>query len=553
MAQQTRTECNIAEALIDGLLLGFGCLWWGKNQLISASELLLGLGVSQGLFIPDELALSSRLVERLVEEGRIRNKVVIHKYLLRDLEEKLANGDDAGINALISLRAVCDRMGVALEFLGRDDLEGDVRSALRELASSIGGTIVTSDPIMAKVCEAMGIDVLYAAPRGLIEIDKLFADGVMSLHLKEGVNPRVKRGKPGNWYFEEISNVPMSREKLELIIAQLMEQVYAEYGRESFLEVNKRGTTILQLRDYRVVITRPPFSDGLEVTIVKPIVHRSLEDYNLPEVLLNRLVERAEGILIAGPPGMGKSTFAQALAEYYRNLKRVVKTIESPRDLQLPSDVTQYSKSASKEGELYDVLLLSRPDYTVFDEMRGPEDFEIFIDLRLAGIGMVGVIHATTPIDAIQRIANRVEIGVLPSIIDTVIFMDHGEVSKIYVLEMVVKVPMGLKKADLSRPTVLVRNFLTGEVEYELYVFGERTFIVPVERGERPEDSRIGSLISSVLGRYVRGYDFRVEDGVLKLRIPPEYMKIYVKRCQRKLYRLCRELNVNLQVTSKAE
>jgi len=131
--------------------------------------------------------------------------------------------------------------------------------------------------------------------------------------------------------------------------------------------------------------------------------------------------------------------------------------------------------------------------------------------------------------------------------------MDHGEVSKIYVLEMVVKVPMGLKKADLSRPTVLVRNFLTGEVEYELYVFGERTFIVPVERGERPEDSRIGSLISSVLGRYVRGYDFRVEDGVLKLRIPPEYMKIYVKRCQRKLYRLCRELNVNLQVTSKAE
>ncbi|MEM2080228.1 MAG: ATPase, partial [Nitrososphaerota archaeon] len=300
--------------------------------------------MSEGLYIPDELALNSRLVERLVEEGKIRNKVLIHKCLLRDLEEKLANGDDAGINALISLRAVCERMGVELEFVGRDEFEGDVRSALRELASSMGGTIVTSDPIMAKVCEAMGINVLYAAPKGLIEIDKLFTDGVMSLHLKEGVNPRVKRGKPGNWYFEEISSLPMSREKLELIIAQLMEQVYAEYGRESFLEVNKRGATILQLRDYRVVITRPPFSDGLEVTIVKPIVHKSLEDYNLPDVLLNRLVERAEGILIAGPPGMGKTTFAQALAEHYRNLRRVVKTIESPRDLQLPSDVTQYSK-----------------------------------------------------------------------------------------------------------------------------------------------------------------------------------------------------------------
>ncbi|MEM4239300.1 MAG: ATPase, T2SS/T4P/T4SS family, partial [Nitrososphaerota archaeon] len=312
-------------------------------------------------------------------------------------------------------------------------------------------------------------------------------------------------------------------------------------------------TMIVQLRDYRVVITRPPLSDGLEVTVVRPIVRKSLEDYTLHPSLRDRLVEKAEGILVAGPPGMGKSTFAQALAEYYRSLGMVVKTIESPRDLQVSSDITQYSKSAATQGELYDVLLLSRPDYTVFDEMRDTDDFKIFIDLRLAGIGMVGVIHATTPIDAIQRVAQRLDIGVIPSVIDTVIFMDKGEVSKIYTLEVVVKVPRGLRKADLARPTVLVKDFLTGNVEYELYVFGERTFIVPAgEDGGRVEveaNNKVTDIVSTILGKFIRGHRVRVRGDQLRIEIPAEYMKVYVRKCQKKIYRLCREMNLTLDVS----
>ena len=55
--------------------------------------------------------------------------------------------------------------------------------------------------------------------------------------------------------------------------------------------------------------------------------------------------------------------------------------------------------------------------------MRTDEDFRLYVDLRLAGIGMVGVVHAASPIDAIQRFINRVELGMIPSIIDTVLIL----------------------------------------------------------------------------------------------------------------------------------
>ncbi|MDW8073925.1 MAG: ATPase, T2SS/T4P/T4SS family [Nitrososphaerota archaeon] len=504
------------------------------------------------MLIPDELVITSRLMERWVLENGFGGRILVYSGILRSLEEKLRRGDEAGVNAFKSLREACERTGAVMEIVDVGDGAEDLRTALRELAQRSGGELVTSDPVTAKLCEALSIRFRYLAPESILELDKIFQGNVMSLHLKESVPPRVKKGVPGAWRFEEISERPMSREELELVVAQIMLEVYSTLGRGSFIEVEKRDTMIVQLRDYRVVITRPPLSDGLEVTIVRPIVRKSLEDYELHPSLMERLVEKAEGILVAGPPGMGKSTFAQALAEHYRSLGMVVKTIESPRDLQLSSDITQYSKSAATHGELHDVLLLSRPDYTVFDEMRDTDDFKIYIDLRLAGIGMVGVIHATTPIDAIQRVAQRLDIGVIPSVIDTVIFMDKGEVSKIYTLEVVVKVPRGLRKADLARPTVLVKDFLTGEVEYELYVFGERTFIVPAgEVGGRLEneaDNKVTDIASTILGKFIRGYRVKVKGDQLRIEIPPEYMKVYVKKCQRKIYRLCREMNLALDV-----
>jgi ATPase len=285
-------------------------------------------------------------------------------------------------------------------------------------------------------------------------------------------------------------------------------------------------------------------SDGWEVTAVKPLAKPSLEDYNLPEKLMKRLESKAEGILIAGAPGMGKTTFAQALAEYYMRKGKIVKTIESPRDMRLPPEITQYSKVYADPDELHDILLLSRPDYTVFDEMRTDEDFKLYIDLRLAGIGMIGVVHATAPIDAVQRFLRRADLGVIPSIIDTVVFIDEGAVKKVYEVAMTVKLPTGLREAELARPVVEVRDFLTGRLEYEIYTFGEQTVVVKVSG---LGVSWLETKLKKVLYAIVPTAEIRIEGANVYITVPKEDVKS-VKRLRRRLKRIEKEYGINIDL-----
>jgi len=233
------------------------------------------------------------------------------------------------------------------------------------------------------------------------------------------------------------------------------------------------------LREYRIVITRPPFSKDIEITAVRPLVNLTLKDYAINNRLKKRL-SKAEGILVAGSPGAGKSTFSAALANYYSKQDKVVKTLESVRDLQVDPEITQYTKLEGSLENSADILLLVRPDFTIFDEVRTTKDFQIFSDFRLSGVGMVGVVHSASAIDAIQRFIGRIELGMLPSIIDTIIFIEAGDIAKVLIIKMTVKVPHGFRDKDLARPVIEVRDFSTNELEYEMYSFGQDIVVNPI-------------------------------------------------------------------------
>ena len=311
-----------------------------------------------------------------------------------------------------------------------------------------------------------------------MEFLKFFDPTTMSIHLKANQKPLGKKGKPGNFELVELDTKTLDQNYLEIITTQILEAIDDETLGNT--EISKPGALVIQYRDYRIAITRPPFSELLEITIVHPIKQMALEDYRLSEKLMSRLEKQAEGILISGAPGSGKSTLASGIANFFNHSGKIVKTFESPRDLQVDPGVTQYTRLDGSFENSADILLLVRPDYTIFDEVRRREDFRIFSDLRLTGVGMVGVVHANTPIDAIQRFIGKIELGIIPNVLDTVIYVKNGEISKVYGLELKVKVPSGMVEQDLARPVIEISDFETNSLEYEIYTFGEENIIIPV-------------------------------------------------------------------------
>ena len=501
------------------------------------------------VYVPDTSAILNGVMRRLVVDGRISGRVIVPKQLIAWFEALASSGRSigyVGLEELKLLREFCEAKGV--EFVVGDlpvrGVPENIDSELRNYAYEMSAVLVTSSKIQRLAAESMGVKVLFERPSvtRLSLLEKYFDERTMSVHLKEGAPPMAKKGWPGHWYLEPISDEPLTREEVEMIAEEVIEA--ARNTPDAVVEVDRPGSTIVQFGDYRVVITRPPMSDGWEITAVRPLAKPSLEDYRLPEKLMKRLESKAEGILIAGAPGMGKTTFAQALAEYYMRKGKIVKTIESPRDMRLPPEITQYSKVYADPDELHDILLLSRPDYTVFDEMRTDADFRLYIDLRLAGIGMIGVVHATAPIDAVQRFLRRVDLGVIPSIIDTVIFIDEGAVKKVYEVAMTVKLPTGLREAELARPVVEVRDFLTGRLEYEIYTFGEQTVVVRVSG---LGVSWLETKLKKVLYAIVPTAEIRIEGTNVYITVPKEDVRS-VKRLKRRLKRIEKEYGINIDL-----
>lgn len=316
-------------------------------------------------------------------------------------------------------------------------------------------------------------------------LDAYFDDTTMSLHLKADRPILRKKWFPGNWQ-AVLDEKIISKEELESLVNIIIAEATRE--NQNFIEIDRKLSKVIQLGHYRIVIVYPPLSDGLEITAVRPVKKTNIEDYHLSDETFDLLRNKAKGILVSGAPGSGKSTFVQALVEVLHQDHHIIKTVESPRDLMVDEDVVQYSFTHGTHDEVRDILLLSRPDYTIYDEVRNKPDFELYKDLRLTGIGMIGVIHATQPVDSIQRFIGSIEMGIIPQVIDTVVFVDKGQIGEILQLELTTKVPEGMMSEELSRPVIVVTSFMQKKKLYEIYTFGEQVVVMPIselaERGE---------------------------------------------------------------------
>src|SRR5919198_5570672 len=457
------------------------------------------------------------------------SEIIIPLAVLDELQSQASTNKEHGFIGLAEIkkiRELCQKKNVDLRFVGErpsiDDIRlakhGRIDAIIKDIAMQERAILITADYVQAQVSEAQGVQSIHIrSPTKLtnLEFEKYFDENTMSVHLKEGVYPMAKRGKPGSFELQKVAGERSTAAELTTIIKEISEA--ARVSGQGTVEISRSGATVIQHGTFRIAITRPPFSDGIEITIVKPIVKLSLYQYHVSDKLMERLSGKAEGIIISGPPGSGKSTFASSLAEFYVDKGKVVKTFESPRDLQVPEEVTQYGPLEGSFEKAVDILLLVRPDYTIFDEVRRRQDFEVFADMRLAGVGMVGVVHASSPLDAIQRFMGRVELGMIPHILDTIIFVRDGGIKKVYELNLTVKVPTGMTEEDLARPLVEVRDFETGAIEYEIYTFGEENVVMPISKIAKAgqSDNGIKKLAEGKIKDAIRRFDPNAEIKII--------------------------------------
>ena len=453
-----------------------------------------------------------------IESGSVRNSdIIIPQAVFDELQSQASNHKQQGfigLEQIQKLNKLSDEFGLKIILKGSHPSTDDIRFAasgridalIIDIAKQNNATLYTSDNVQHLVAQAEDVPTVFLKPKIMhetLEFLKFFDNNTMSIHLKENQYPLAKRGKPGDFVLTKIGEDLLSKDYLNMISSQILSAT--NISDSSTIEISKTGASVIQHNNYRIAITYPPFSEAYEITIVHPTVKLSLDDYTISEALMKRLTDRAEGILISGAPGSGKSTLASGLANFYHDQDKIVKTFESPRDLQVDAGITQYSKLDGSFDNTADILLLVRPDYTIFDEVRRREDFTTFSDLRLTGVGMVGVIHANSPLDAIQRFIGKIELGIIPNVLDTVVFVHNGDIEKVYDLELKVKVPTGMTESDLARPVIEIRNFEDNVLEHEIYTFGEENVIVPVTK--RGEKVGIEKLAEDKIKDYFEKYD----------------------------------------------
>src|SRR5919199_5659228 len=523
-------------------------------------------------FVLDTSIIIDGEITKMLESGIIQDgsEIIIPLAVLDELQSQASTNKEHGLVGLSEIKRIreqCSIKNINLQFVGKrpdlDDIRlakhGRIDAIIKDVAIQEEATLVTADYIQSVVAEAQGVKSLHI--RALtkttnLEFEKFFDENTMSVHLKEGVIPTAKRGTPGNFRLEKLQQEKSTYAYLTNIIKEISEA--SRVNSKGSVEISRSGATVIQYGTFRIAITRPPFSDGLEITIVRPIVKLSLDDYNASEKLMERLRQKAEGIIISGSPGSGKSTLASSLAAFYVQRGKIVKTFESPRDLQVPEEVTQYSPLEGSFEKAVDILLLVRPDYTIFDEIRRAPDFKVFSDMRLAGVGMIGVVHASTPLDAVQRFIGRLELGMIPHILDTIVFIKGGIIQKVYDISLTVRVPSGMTESDLARPLVEVRDFETGQAEYEIYTYGEENVIVPISEIKKPkqQDNAMKKLAESKIKDVIRRFDpsaqiEMISDNRVQVRVSNEVIPRIIGRGGSTVAELEKMLGIKIDVDVK--
>ena len=500
------------------------------------------------ILIPDtSVVIDGRITSMIQESGEYKEAtIIVPEAVIAELEAQANQGREIGFNGLSELQEL-SRLAkegvIEIKYVGeRPSLDqvklasgGEIDALIRNVALDYeGAKFITSDVVQSEVAKAKGLDVLYLKPHigefSPLKIDNYFEENTLSVFLKERARPVAKKGTLKESKNVFLSDDPMSEYELRHIAQEILER--AKRDPDGFIELEKRGITIIQIGSMRISIAKRPFSDGMEITAVRSVVDRSIDDYNKSAVVKKRLLENKGGIIITGTPFTGKTTLAQSIAIFLSDNEYSVKTMEATRDIQVPDHITQYSALEGSMKNTAEIMLLMRPDFVIFDELMKKTDFNAFSDMRFAGIGLVGIVHANDASDALLRFLGRTEFGILSQIVDTIVLVKEGDIEKIYDIRFELKVPEGMPDEDdevSPRPVISVIDNETGEIESEIFRYDGELIIFKfpqISKVSTPEIQAVSvpeeDISLKLVEREIQREIGRFTDGLVEVKMQNE-------------------------------
>jgi len=119
---------------------------------------------------------------------------------------------------------------------------------------------------------------------------------------------------------------------------------------------------------------------------------------------------------------------------------------------------------------------------------------------------------------------------------------------------MKVKVPTGMKEADLARPVVEIKDYETKKLEYEIYTYGEENVVIPVAK-ER-DKSPLRELAKTRILQELRNWDSHPDvdfesDDRITVKVRNDAIASLIGKKGSNIEALERKLGVHISVEPK--
>ncbi|MCD6261108.1 MAG: hypothetical protein J7J28_04920 [Thaumarchaeota archaeon] len=434
---------------------------------------------------------------KMLESGEIAEcEIIIPAAVIDELQAQASKGRDVGFKGLEEvkrIRELAESKGLAVRFVGeRPSLEdiklarsGRIDALIRDVAKTEKGILYTSDYVQALVAEAEGIPVKYVEAyvrKERFRFEDYLTPETVLLEFISGYYPMAKIVDGDEVKLVKVGDKPLSEEEVNELIEEIIGE--CRLSDECGIMILKSGAMILQLRDYRVAVAKPPFSDKLEL-IVRRLSFKPRVDVKQLNTLIERVSDKSAGVLLIGAPESGVLELSKILMNMLRERGKMVRIVEYGRMLGENGSLTCYGPLEGDVEKTADFLIHLKPDYVILNDMSDSKDFKSFVKLRLAGIGVIGIIYADDPLQVLKRFVSRLELDLLAKTLNFLI-LAADKILKIYELGMVIRAPTGRDPTHV-KPLVEVRALPKGDLEYEIYSDGGRLIIEVKKVKERVE------------------------------------------------------------------